>query len=214
MGSECSTEAASLEEAIRLAAVELQATEEELEYEVVSQEDVHVVIRAWFKSGEEDQDTEISEEELDHIADTAINVLKSILVHFDAADTEIDEYDGDDGEIILDVVGSNLAVLIGRYGKTLEALQLLVSAIVNRQIGYRFPVVIDVEGYKHRRRQKIESLAHSAAKRAQQNGSEVRLRPMTPYERRLVHIALRDEKKVETYSEGEEPNRRIVVRPL
>lgn len=213
MGLECNKEATSLKEAIRLAAMELQVNEEELEYEILSQEDLHVAIRAWFQNSEDEKD-EISEEELDRIADTAIEVLRSILVHFDAADTEIDEYDGDDGEIILDVIGSNLAILIGRYGKTLEALQLLVSAIVNRKIGYRFPIVVDVEGYKHRRRQKIESLAHSAAKRAQQGGAEVRLRPMTPYERRLVHIALRDEKNIETYSEGEEPNRRIVIRSL
>ena len=163
---------------------------------------------------EEDSSVEErSEEDLDEVADTAIEVLRTILAHFDAEGAEINEYEGDDQEIILDVVGGDLAILIGRRGHTLDAIQTLVSNITNRKLGYRYPVTIDVESYKHRQRQKIESLAYSAASRADRQDREVSLRPMNPYERRLVHMALRDDERVETYSVGEEPNRHVVVAP-
>jgi len=156
---------------------------------------------------------EMTEEELDRIADTAIETLRDILAFFGAEDNAIDEYEGDEGELILDVIGDNLAVLIGRYGKTLDALQYIVASIVNKKIGYRHPIAIDVEGYRNRRRQKLENLAKSAAARCIRTKKEVRLRPMTPYERRAIHIILRDEKRVETYSEGIDPQRQVIVKP-
>lgn len=151
--------------------------------------------------------------DIDEIADTAIEVLQTILKPFDIGDITIDEYDGDEGELILDITGDDLAVLIGRHGKTLDSIQFLVSAIVRRKMGYRYPVVVDVEGYKSRQRQKIESIAKSAANRAASQGRDVSMRPMTPYERRIVHIALRDDSRVETESEGEGSDRHVVVKP-
>lgn len=154
----------------------------------------------------------LTDEELDHVADVAIETLRGILCYFDAEEASIDEYEGEDGELILDVVGENLAVLIGRYGKTLDALQFIVASIVNKTIGFRYPIIVDIEGYRHRRRQKLESMAKSSAARCIRNMSPVRLRPMTPYERRIIHIILRNEKRVYTESEGEEPNRCIVIK--
>lgn len=163
---------------------------------------------------EEAQDDEISDEELDRIADTAIAALQDILKHFDVGDVTIDEYEGDDGELILDITGDDLAVLIGRHGKTLDALQFVVSAITVRSIGFRYPVIIDVEGYKNRQRQKLEAIARSSANKAANQHRSVKLRPMTPYERRIVHIALRDDSRVETASEGEGSARHVVVLPV
>jgi len=154
----------------------------------------------------------LSDEELDQVADTAIETLRSLLSYFDAQDAAIDEYEGEDGELILDVVGGDLAVLIGRYGKTLDALQFLVASIVNKKIGFRYPIIVDIEGYRHRRRQKLESMAKASAARCIRSRTEVRLRPMTPYERRIIHIILRNERRVVTESEGEEPNRCVVVK--
>ena len=134
--------------------------------------------------------------------------------YFNVGEVTIDEYEGDDGELILDITGDDLAVLIGRHGKTLDALQFLVSAITVRTIGFRYPVVIDVEGYKSRQRQKLESIARSSANRAASQHRSVKLRPMTPYERRLVHIALRDDDRVETASEGEGSARHVVIIPV
>lgn len=157
---------------------------------------------------------EITDEELDRIADVAIAALQDILKHFDVGEVTIDEYEGDDGELILDITGDDLAVLIGRHGKTLDALQFVVSAITVRSIGFRYPVVVDVEGYKNRQRQKLESMARSAASKAANQNRSIKLRPMTPYERRIIHIALRDDDRVETASEGEGSARHVVVLPV
>lgn len=238
---ECIKEAKTVAEALDEALTELGVSENEIEYEVLQEpetklfgQDIDAKVRVWLEEGEAsieagEEETDagfeddqpfssegepLSEEELDRIADLAIDTLRSLLMYFGAEDAAIDEYEGDEGEILLDIVGEDLAVLIGRHGKTLEALQFLVSSIVNRKLGYRYPIVIDIEGYKFRRRQKVESFAHSAAVRAIKQNTSVRLRPMTPYERRLVHIALRDDKRVTTYSEGEEPNRLVVIKPV
>ena len=148
------------------------------------------------------------------IADTAIAALKDVLKYFNVGEVTIDEYEGDEGELILDITGDDLAVLIGRHGKTLDALQFIISAITVRKIGFRFPVIIDVEGYKNRQRQKLESLARSSANKAASQGRSVKLRPMTPYERRIIHVALRDDARVDTASEGEGTARHVVVVPV
>lgn len=179
---------------------------EELENEIIETEDL--------EAEEASSEGEITDEELDRIADTAIAALQDILKHFDVGDVTIDEYEGDDGELILDITGDDLAVLIGRHGKTLDALQFVVSAITVRSIGYRYPVVVDVEGYKNCQRQKLESIARSSANKAANQHRSVKLRPMTPYERRIVHIALRDDSRVETASEGEGSARHVVVLPV
>lgn len=162
-----------------------------------------------YKAGEE-----LSDEELDTIADVALSVIHSILEHFDADDSPIDEYEGDDGELILDVTAPNLAVLIGRHGRTLESLQTMFSLIVSRRLGFRYPVVVDIEGYKSRRNDKVAAMARSAASRAIKQHGSVTLPPMSAYERRLVHIALRDNAAVETHSEGVDTERHVVVTAL
>ena len=156
---------------------------------------------------------EITNEELDFIADTAITIIKDIIQYFSVGDVVIDEYEGDEGELILDITGDDTAVLIGRHGKTLESLQFIISAILLRKLGYRYPVVIDVEGYKSRQRQKLESIARSSANRAVKEHRNIRLRPMTPYERRIVHIALRNDDRVDTESEDEGSARHVVIYP-
>ncbi|PWL78202.1 MAG: single-stranded DNA-binding protein [Coriobacteriia bacterium] len=185
----------------------------EIEEELEAEEGIDIDVEDNVDEQITEEDEVRSEEDLDEVADTAIEVLRTILAHFDAEGAEINEYEGDEQEIILDVVGGDLAILIGRRGHTLDAIQTLVSNITNRKLGYRYPITIDIESYKHRQRQKIESLAYSAASRADRQDREVSLRPMNPYERRLVHMALRDDERVETYSVGEEPNRHVVVAP-
>ena len=123
----------------------------------------------------------ITEEDLDRIADTAIATIQDILKHFDVGEVTIDEYEGDEGELILDITGDDLAVLIGRHGKTLDALQFLVSAITVRTMGFRYPVIVDVEGYKNRQREKLESIARNAAAQAAKQHRSVKLRHMTPW---------------------------------
>jgi spoIIIJ-associated protein len=155
---------------------------------------------------------ELSDEELDKVADEAVGVIQGILGFFGVS-ASIEEYEGDEGEIILDIVGADCAMLIGRHGRTLDSIQALVSAITNRRLGFRYPVVVDVEGYRHRRRSKLEEIARRSADRAARQHAPVRLRPMTAYERRIVHMTLRDDRRVMTHSEGEEPYRQVVVLP-
>ena len=89
-----------------------------------------------------EEPAELTDEDLDRIADTAIGALQDILKYFEVGEVTIDEYEGDEGELILDITGDDLAVLIGRHGKTLDALQFLVSAITVRTIGFRYPVIV------------------------------------------------------------------------
>ena len=163
-------------------------------------------ITAHYKAGEK-----LTDQELDTIADVAISILRDLLGFFDASDSPIDEYEGDEGELILDVTAPDLAVLIGRHGRTLESLQTMFSLLVSRKLGFRYPVSVDVEGYKSRRHDKVISIATSAAARAVRQNLTVSLPPMSAYERRLVHIALRENDKVDTHSEGVEPERRVVI---
>jgi len=158
-------------------------------------------------------DADLTDEDLDKIADTAVEVLRTLLSHFGVENPTVEEYEGDEGEIILDVIGGDLGLLIGRHGRTLDALQTAVGAVTTRKIGFRYPVVVDVEGYRHRRRQKIEDMAKRAADRASRQHVPVRMRPMTAYERRVVHVALRDDRRVTTSSEGADPYRQVVISP-
>ena len=109
------------------------------------------------------------------------------------------------------VTAPDLAVLIGRHGRTLDALQVMFSLLVSRKLGFRYPVVVDVEGYKSRRQDKVASMAQSAAERAIRTHKSVSLPPMNAYERRLVHIALRGNDAVDTHSEGSDPDRHVVI---
>jgi spoIIIJ-associated protein len=164
------------------------------------------------KQGGYSETADLSEEEVDRVADEAAASLKEVLANF-GIEAEIEEYEGDEGEIILDVVGDDLGVLIGRHGKTLDGIQTLVAAMTNRKVGFRYPVVVDVEGYRHRRRAKVEQIARRAADKACRNDQPISLRPMTSYERRVVHMVLREDARITTASDGDEPFRFVVVTP-
>ena len=181
------------------------SVEKDEKSEQVVSSDAFAEIRAAYEANEE-----LSDDQLDAVADLAVGVIRDVLKCFGETDYTIDEYDGDEGELILDVNGGDLAVLIGRHGRVLDALQLVISSIVSKRLGFHFPIVVDIEGYKNRRKQKIQTIARSAASRAKRSG-KVRLKPMNAYERRLVHLALIDDADVTTHSEGEDPERYVVI---
>ena len=163
-------------------------------------------IREHYEAGEP-----LSDEEMDKIADLAVEYLKSILSLFGENNSSIDEYDGENGELILDVNGGDLAVLIGRHGRTLDALQMVLTSLLSSRIKFYYPVVVDIESYKSRRRKKLEDMARSSAVRAKQRGGKVTLSPMNAYERRIIHLTLRGDEGVTTHSEGVEPDRHVVI---
>ena len=181
------------------------SVEKDEKSEQVVSSDAFAEIRAAYEAKEE-----LSDDQLDAVADLAVGVIRDVLKCFGETESTIDEYDGDEGELILDVNGGDLAILIGRHGRVLDALQLVISSIVSKRLGFHFPIVVDIEGYKNRRKQKIQTIARSAASRAKRSG-KVRLKPMNAYERRLVHLALIDDADVTTHSEGEDPERYVVI---
>lgn len=170
-----------------------------------AEDDEFAEIREHFESG-----IALTEEETDKVADLAVDYLKKILAFFGETESSIDEYDGDEGELILDVNGGDLAVLIGRHGRTLDALQMVLTSLMSSRIKFYYPIVVDIESYKTRRKHKLETIALSAAERAVKQG-RVALAPMNAYERRIVHMTLLGNESVTTHSEGEDPNRRVVV---
>jgi spoIIIJ-associated protein len=112
------------------------------------------------------------------------------------------------------VEGEDLGLLIGRHGETIDALQHLAFRIVYRDDGPRKRVVVDAAGYRDRRAAVLERQADRAVAQATKSGRPVALEPMPAAERRLVHEYLRDRPEIETYSEGQEPQRRLVVAPV
>lgn len=235
MSDEIITTGPTVEDAVDAALTKLGVRQDAVDYEVLSEPSKGLFgaakpaeVRVWTIHEDvpaDDDDAvpaellkeqevdDLSDEDLDKIADAAVASLKVILGHFGIDEPTIEEYEGDEGEIILDVVGGDLGLLIGRHGRTLDALQTAVGAVTTRTVGFRYPVVVDVEGYRHRRRQKIEDIARRAADRAARQKSIVKLRPMTAYERRIVHVALRNDRRVSTSSEGAEPYRQVVISP-
>jgi spoIIIJ-associated protein len=120
----------------------------------------------------------------------------------------------DEGPAILDVRGAELGALIGWRGDTLRALQLLLNNMVRREMPEAEPVVLDIERYRARREDSVRELALRVADRAKQNQERIGLEAMQPFERRAVHTALADDPDVSTESEGEDPDRRVVISPL
>ncbi|MEA2498507.1 MAG: spoIIIJ-associated protein [Actinomycetota bacterium] len=112
----------------------------------------------------------------------------------------------------LDVAGEDLGVLIGRRGQTLDALQDLARAAVQRRLHARARLVVDVEGYRARRRSSLAEYARSIAERAKERGTEIELEPMNAYERKIVHDAVAEVEGASSFSEGEEPARKVIVR--
>jgi spoIIIJ-associated protein len=119
----------------------------------------------------------------------------------------------DEEEIHVDVWGEDLGILIGRGGATLQALQDIVTTVVRKKNSEDRRIIVDVERYKEKRRQKLREYAERMAEKALSSGKPIRLEPMTPRERKIVHDALKDIEGVKSVSEGEDPQRRVVISP-
>ncbi|WNF37148.1 RNA-binding cell elongation regulator Jag/EloR [Bacillaceae bacterium IKA-2] len=115
--------------------------------------------------------------------------------------------------ILLDLSGEGIGMLIGKRGQTLDSLQYLVNLVANRYSEHYIRIVLDAENYRDRRKESLEQLAKRLGNKAVRTRKEVILEPMNALERKIIHTALQDIKGVRTYSEGTEPNRRIVVAP-
>ena len=121
------------------------------------------------------------------------------------------EYKEEEKELSIDLSGDDMGVLIGKRGQTLDSLQYLVSLIVNKESEDYIRVKVDTENYRKRRQDTLENLAKNIAFKVKRTKRTVSLEPMNPYERRIIHSALQNDKFVTTHSEGEEPFRHVVV---
>ena len=148
------------------------------------------------------------------VADSAAGKAQAFLkelTHLMGVDVEVAVGLDEEGNVFVKMTGDTLGILIGRRGETLDALQYLTSLKVNRgQEGYT-RVTLDTENYRAKREDTLVRLANRMANRAVKTGRKVSLEPMNPYERRIIHSALQANEAVDTHSEGDEPNRHVVI---
>ncbi|MCX6374937.1 MAG: KH domain-containing protein [Armatimonadetes bacterium] len=145
-------------------------------------------------------------------AEIGKEVLQKILDALDNGGTA-EVKTASEGQIVLDIVGGDTPRLIGRHGQTINALQYLVGIVTNRRLHGRVRTVVDAEGYRARREDALRKQALYLAKQVKENGQEAVLDSLDANERRIIHTTLADDPDVSTYSEGEEPERRLVISP-
>ena len=121
------------------------------------------------------------------------------------------DYNAESREMVIDLSGDDMGVLIGKRGQTLDSLQYLTSLVVNKDEEEYVRVKVDTENYRKRRQDTLENLAKNIAFKVKRTKRSVSLEPMNPYERRIIHSALQNDKFVTTHSEGDEPYRHVVV---
>ena len=145
------------------------------------------------------------------VSDIASDFLKDVFAAMNMTVVVDVKYNADDNEMNIDLSGDDMGVLIGKRGQTLDSLQYLVSLVVNKGNEDYIRVKVDTENYRERRKSTLENLAKNMAYKVKRTRRPLHLEPMNPYERRIIHSALQNDKFVTTYSEGEEPYRHVVI---
>ncbi len=147
----------------------------------------------------------------DEKIDQANEFLKDVFAAMNM-EVKVDaKFEAEDNILSIDLAGNDMGVLIGKRGQTLDSLQYLISLVVNKNASEYIHVKVDTENYRARRKATLENLAKNIAYKVKRTHQSVALEPMNPYERRIIHSALQNDKYVTTHSEGEEPYRRVVV---
>ena len=152
-----------------------------------------------------------TEEEIQAISEAAVTFLKGVFKAMDLPVEIQSRYDKENNNLGIDFSGEDMGILIGKRGQTLDSLQYLTSLVVNKGGTSYVRVKLDTENYRSRRKDTLENLAKNIAFRVKKTRKPVALEPMNPYERRIIHSSLQRNKFVETYSEGNEPYRHVVV---
>jgi spoIIIJ-associated protein len=197
---------ATVEDATRQALATLGAAEEEVDVEVLASDGAEARVRVCLKDagGENGKPEDVGE--------VAASVLGEILTAMGVR-AEVTRRSEVEGGVRLEVSGPDMGVVIGKHGSTINALQYLVGLIAHKRVGERVRVTVDAEDYRSRRERTLQDLALSFARRVKETGQEAVLDALQSYERRIIHTALVDDPDVFTYSEGEEPDRRVVISP-
>lgn len=196
--------AKTVNDAITEACQKLTVTSDKLEYEVIEEGSSGflgigskpAIIKARVKSS---------------VDDIAKDFLKDVFEAMDLTVVIDVKYDELNNSMDIDLSGDDMGVLIGKRGQTLDSLQYLVSLVVNKNVDNYIRVKVDTENYRQRRKDTLENLAKNISYKVKRTKRPVSLEPMNPYERRIIHSALQNDKYVTTHSEGDEPFRHVVV---
>ena len=194
----------TVDDAITNALVSLGTTSDQIEYEVIEKGSNGIL-----GFGSKDAVIKVAKKS------TPEDVVKDFLTEvFDKMNLEVEiitKFDEIEGVIDIELKGPEMGVLIGKRGQTLDSLQYLTNLAVNRKSDNYLRVKIDTEDYRRRRKETLENLAKNRAYKVKRTKRPVSLEAMNPYERRIIHSALQNDKYVVTHSEGEEPYRHVVI---
>lgn len=210
-------EGKTTEEAIQVASRELAIPEEDLSIDVIEpgsggifglvggkKAKIKVVIEA-------DEQDEYTEDETDDGTQLAKDALENILARIPIEASV--QAEPNDGKIILDIDGDKSGLLIGRKGKTLDALQFIVNKIVNKAMERKMHVVVDSENYRKRREESLKQLALKIGDKAKRIKKSVATNPLNPHDRRIIHLTLKEDNALDTKSRGEGLLKKVLVIP-
>ncbi len=201
--NKCEVVAKSPEEAIEQALQQLNTTIDDVDIEIFEESPKGIL--SFLKS----PDVRVIVSKKTSLKDIAISFLDGVLKKMNiTADYDVTQVDS---ELRIEISGENMGVVIGRRGQTLDALQYLVSLVVNRRVDDYVRVVLNTENYRQKREKALVKLANKLAQRAKKYRKEVALEPMNPYERRIIHASLQNNEFVSTRSEGQDPNRKVII---
>ena len=195
----------TVDDAITNALIQLGTTSDKIEYEIIEKESngflgligkKEAVIKARKKS---------------NLVDDTYEFLDKMFAAMEMEVKSTIEYSEENRTMNIDFAGDEMGILIGKRGQTLDSLQYLVSLVVNKESEDYLRVKLDTENYRERRKETLETLAKNIAYKVKRTRRSVSLEPMNPYERRIIHSALQNDKYVFTRSEGEEPFRHVVI---
>jgi spoIIIJ-associated protein len=196
--------AKTVDDAITEALIKLEITSDMIEYELIEKGSTGflgfnskpAIIKARKKFTIQDYVKEFLNDVFN-----AMNMSVEIIFNLDEVNNCLD----------IELKGEEMGVLIGKRGQTLDSLQYLISLVANKNSENYLRIKLDTENYRKRRKETLENLAHNIAYKVKRTKRQVSLEPMNPYERRIIHSALQNDKYVVTHSEGDEPYRRVVV---
>jgi len=193
----------TVKEAVYSALKQLETTSDKVDIKIINQPSKRLF--GLMGTSEAVVQVELLPEKVDPVED-ALLFLKKVFRSMNLV-VQLEHYEKDD-HILINFIGKDLGILIGRRGETLDSLQYLVNIVANKNKNEgRVRIVLDAENYRKRRRETLESLADNVIK----TGKEVILEPMTPLERKIIHSRLQDSINVVTKSQGEEPYRKVVI---
>lgn len=195
----------SVDDAITNALLKLETTSDQIEYEVIEKGS------SGFLGFIGKQDAVIKVRKKSNFLDDTYEFLDKLFTAMNMKVASKIDYSEESRTMNIDFSGEEMGILIGKRGQTLDSLQYLISLVVNKESDSYIKVKVDTEDYRERRKKTLENLAKNLSYKVKRTRRPVTLEPMNPYERRIIHSALQNDRYVETHSEGDEPYRKVVI---